>query len=138
MPTRLIRDGILTSERGARLSWEEEVFYRRLLSVVDDYGLYTSHVAWLRAALYPLQLDKIAERSVQRCLAACETAELIELYAVKDKGYLRVINFGQTCRAQPKCPLPDGYVVVQNSKTSYSLIATDNSCALMRIRIRIY
>ena len=36
MPTRILRDGILTSERVNLLDWEAEVFYRRLLSVGDD------------------------------------------------------------------------------------------------------
>ena len=61
MPTRLIRDAILTSGRVASLSWEAEVFYRRLMSVADDYGLYDARTPILRSALYPLQLDKMSE-----------------------------------------------------------------------------
>ncbi len=41
MPNRIIREGILTSEAVNSLSWEAEVFFRRLLSVVDDFGRLT-------------------------------------------------------------------------------------------------
>ena len=36
MPNRILREGILTSERVNALSWEAEVFYRRLMSAVDE------------------------------------------------------------------------------------------------------
>ena len=38
MPSRVIRDGILESESVNALSWEAELFFRRLMSVVDDFG----------------------------------------------------------------------------------------------------
>ena len=56
MPNRVIREGILTSERIEMLGWAEEVFYRRLMSVVDDFGRYYARPALLRAACYPLLL----------------------------------------------------------------------------------
>ena len=40
MPNRILRDTILRSERVARLSPTAELFYRRLMSVADDYGRY--------------------------------------------------------------------------------------------------
>ena len=48
MPNRILREGILTSERIERLDWAEEVFYRRVMSVVDDYGRYYARPALLR------------------------------------------------------------------------------------------
>ena len=49
MPTRLLREGILDSERVNRLNAAEEVFYRRLMSKVDDHGFYDARSAILRA-----------------------------------------------------------------------------------------
>ncbi len=47
MPVRLIRPGILSSLRVNRLTEGQEVFYRRLLSVVDDFGRYDAVPALL-------------------------------------------------------------------------------------------
>ena len=129
MPTRLIREGILTSERVASLSWEAEVFYRRLLSLVDDYGLADARPSVLRSALYPLQLEKMSECNVQRCLAACETAGLILLFARNGKSFLMVRDFGQSLRSAPKYPLPDGYKAIQIGKSKYQLVTPDDDCA---------
>lgn len=128
MPTRLIRDAILTSGRVASLSWEEEVFYRRLLSLVDDYGLSDARPSVLRSALYPLQLEKMSECNVQRCLAACETAGLILLFARNGKSFLMVRDFGQSLRSAPKYPLPDGYKAIQIGKSKYQLVTPDDDC----------
>lgn len=128
MPTRLIRDGILTSERVTQLSWEAEVFYRRLLSVVDDYGLYDSRPSILRSALYPLQLDKMSECNIQRSLTACETAGLILLYSQDGKPFLMILHFGQALRSLPKYPLPDGYKAEPVSKNKYQLLTPLSNC----------
>lgn len=132
MPTRLIRDGILTSDRVASLSWEAEVFYRRLLSLVDDYGLYDARPSVLRSALYPLQLEKMSECNVQRCLAACETAGLILLFARNGKSFLMVRDFGQSLRSEPKYPLPDGYKAIQIGKSKYQLVTPDDDCSQLQ------
>lgn len=121
MPTRLIRDGILTSERISSLSWEAEVFYRRLMSVADDYGLYDARVSILRSALYPLQLDKMSECNIQRSLAACEASGLILLYSYSGKPFLMIRDFGQQGKTVPKWPLPDGYEVQKVAEKKYEL-----------------
>ena len=121
MPTRLIRDAILTSGRVASLSWEAEVFYRRLMSVADDYGLYDARTPILRSALYPLQLDKMSECNIQRCLSACEAAGLILLYSHAGKPYLMILGFGQQGKSMPKWPLPNGYEVLKVSDKKYEL-----------------
>ena len=71
MPTRILRDGILTSERVNTLDWEAEVFYRRLLSLGDDFGLFDARPAILRPSLYPLKLDQMRETNIQSCLNDC-------------------------------------------------------------------
>ncbi|UQT43589.1 hypothetical protein M5E88_13075 [Akkermansia muciniphila] len=121
MPTRLIRDAILTSGRVASLSWEAEVFYRRLMSVADDYGLYDARTPILRSALYPLQLDKMSECNIQRCLSACEAAGLILLYSHNEKPYLMILGFDQQGKSMPKWPLPNGYEVLKVSDKKYEL-----------------
>lgn len=109
MPNRILRDGILTSERVNALNWEAEVFYRRLMSVVDDYGRYTAHPALLRAALYPLKLDAVRDANMERLLALVEQARLVRVYVVDGKRYLELLDFKQQVRAKDsKYPHPPG------------------------------
>lgn len=106
MPTRILRDGILTSERVNLLDWEAEVFYRRLLSVGDDFGLFDARPAILRPSLYPLKLDQMRETNIQRCLNDCSAAGLVRLYEVKGKQYGVIVNYGQRIRKESKPRYP--------------------------------
>ena len=38
MPNRMIREELLTCEKVNELSFGAEIFYRRLMSVADDFG----------------------------------------------------------------------------------------------------
>lgn len=101
MPNRILRDGIISSERVDRLSgWAQEVFYRRLISVVDDYGRYYANPSLLRAACYPLKLDKVSNADVGKWLSDCENAGLVSTYEVDGKRYLQLLDFRQQVRAK--------------------------------------
>lgn len=105
--SRMIREGILTSERVNALNWESEVFYRRLLSIGDDFGLFDARPAILRSSLYPLKIDHMREINITRCLAACEEAGLVRLYEVDKKPYGMIVDYGQRIRKEsvPKYPI---------------------------------
>ena len=101
MPNRILREGILSSERIAQLAWAEEVFYRRLMSVVDDFGRYYAHPSLLHAALYPLQLGKVSDSDIGKWLTACVDAALVRVYPAQDgKRYLELLDFRQQVRAK--------------------------------------
>lgn len=101
MPNRIVREGILTSEAVNCLNWAEEVFYRRLLSVVDDFGRYYAAPKLLRAACYPLHIDKVSDSDIGKWLSACETAALVRVYPAQDgKRYLEVARFNQQVRSK--------------------------------------
>lgn len=106
MPNRILREGILTSPRIARLGWAEEVFYRRLHSVVDDFGRYFADTGLLRAACYPRQLNKVSDSDVGKWLHACVAAALVRVYQVDGEEYLHVLDFNQQVRAK-KSKFPD-------------------------------
>lgn len=110
MPNRILREGILTSERLEELNWAEEVFYRRLMSVVDDFGRYYARPALLRAACYPLLLTKVSDSDIEKWLTACVNAALVRVYPALDgKRYLEMIDFRQQVRAvASKFPAFDG------------------------------
>jgi len=108
VPNRILRDGILTSPRVAKLVWGEEVFYRRLHSVVDDFGRYYADFGLLRAACYPRQLNKVSDSDIEKWLTACVTAALVRVYPAEDgERYLVVEDFKQQVRAtKSKFPKP--------------------------------
>lgn len=106
MPTRIIRDGILTSERINALSPLAELFYRRLMSVADDHGRYSGNLTQLRAYCYPLKLDSVKEDSIKKHLAECVGAGLIVPYTVEGKPYIVLVDFGQRINGKSKFPEP--------------------------------
>ncbi len=105
MPTRLLREGILTSDRVDQLDPPAEVFYRRLMSKVDDHGLYDARPSILRSMLYPLRVDRVREADISRWMAACQKAGLIALYQHDGKPYLQMLDTRWQARSEPKYPL---------------------------------
>lgn len=108
MPNRILREGILTSPRIARLDWASEVFYRRLMSVVDDFGRYYADAGMLRAACYPRQLGKVSDSDIGKWLTALVEAALVRVYPALDgERYLQLLDFRQQARAaKSKFPEP--------------------------------
>jgi hypothetical protein len=107
----------LTSELVNALSMGAENFYRRLMSVVDDYGRIEAHPAILRAKCYPLKLDTITDKQVKDWLTECahhvrhndghnDGQRLVTLYTVAGKSYLQINNFQQRTRTPSRCPSP--------------------------------
>lgn len=106
MPNRVIREGILTSDRIDQLDANAEVFYRRLMSKVDDHGLYDARPSILRASLYPLRVDRVREADISRWIAACEKAGLLALYVHEGKPYMQMLDTRWQARSEPKYPIP--------------------------------
>jgi hypothetical protein len=104
VPNRIIREAILTSDKVDELDPATEVFYRRLLSKVDDYGRFDARPSVLRASLYPLRLDRVREADCSRWMAACQKAGLIVLYSHDGKPYLEVVNTGWKARSESRYP----------------------------------
>lgn len=100
MPNRLVREGILDSERVNQLGAEEEVFYRRLMSAVDDFGRFDARPATLITTCYPLRHRQVTDEQIRAWLAACERAGLVRTYTVAGKPYLVLLDFRQQVRAK--------------------------------------
>ncbi len=118
----MIREGILTSDRVDQLDPQAEVFYRRLMSKVDDHGLYDARPSILRSSLYPLRVDRVREADISRWIAACEKAGLIALYQHDGKPYMQMLDTRWQARSEPKYPLPP-------TNKGGGLQAAANSCA---------
>lgn len=98
MPNRYIRAAAIESEMVNSLSWQGEVFYRRLLNRVDDFGRFTANLDLLRASIFPLQITKVSVSDTARLLKECEDAGLVFGYEVNGKRCL-VMNKWEKGRA---------------------------------------
>ncbi len=108
MPTRILREGIITSEAVNALSERAELFYRKLMSIVDDYGRFFANVDLIRAACYPLRISDVSSDEVSDFLDECESENLILIYEVGGKEYLQLSKFKQQTRSPSKFPSPSG------------------------------
>lgn len=112
MPKRLIRDEILDSTAVNSLSLRGEIFYRRLMSLVDDYGRTDARYEILRARLFALQFDSWSIEQVSKAVKECvntamgDGTPLLEHYTHNGKPYLQINNFGQRTRGESKFPAP--------------------------------
>jgi len=106
MPQRILREGILDSEKINELSWGAEVLYRRLMSVADDFGKYDGRLMMIRANCYPLKLHIVGDSDIGKWLQECCTSGLIRRYEVDGKPYIMIINFNQRLRSM-KSKYPD-------------------------------
>jgi hypothetical protein len=100
VPNRILREGILTSPRMVKLNWAEEVFYRRLHSIVDDFGRYYADHGLLRAACYPRQLGKVSDSDIGKWMRSTAEAGLVRVYEVAKERYLELLDFRQQVRAK--------------------------------------
>lgn len=135
MPSRLLREGILDSEAVDQLSPPAEVFYRRLMSVVDDFGRFDGRTSVLRSRLYPLRTDSVREADITRWIAECEKAGLIALYAVAGKPYLLFHKLGSPRSKESKYPPPPTGTTRPsdpNRSDSKHMFADVNGCARMK------
>lgn len=108
MPNRILREGILTSERIDELDEKTEVFYRRLISVVDDYGRYYAKPELIISAAYPLRSRSMCVADVEQMLCTCVAKKLMKVYQIDGKAYLEITDFRQQIRAKAsKFPSPD-------------------------------
>lgn len=140
MPSRIVREGILTSESVNACSWPAEVLYRRLMSVVDDFGRFYAKPALIRAACYPLQLEKVSDSDIGKWLLETEKAGLVRVYPASDgKRYLEIQKFQQRSRALVSrfpppaerqativdCPSSDGQVTVNGQADAHVVVVED-------------
>jgi hypothetical protein len=116
MPNRYIRESAIESEAVNSLSWQGEVFYRRLLNRVDDFGRYTANVPLLRASLFPLQLDKVRDSDIARSIAECVKSGLLYVYSADSKQFL-VINKWEQGRAKESKHPPPPVNICEHMKT---------------------
>ncbi len=108
MPSRIVREGINSSDRVNALSSLAELFYRRLINVVDDHGRYFGSPATLRTACWPTCPEKVTEKQVFQWLSECLASDnpLLIAYQSGKSTYIQLTDFRQQVRAKSKFPPP--------------------------------
>jgi hypothetical protein len=106
MPNRYVREAAIKSKAVNSLSWQGEVFWRRLLNVVDDFGRYSADADVLRADVFPRQLDKVREADISRLLAECEKAGLLYRFEADSKWFLVMNQWEQGRAKKSRYPEP--------------------------------
>jgi hypothetical protein len=150
MPNRIIREGIISSRRMAALSDSAEILYRRLMSVVDDYGRCEADPDLIRARCFPLQLEKWTVQRIASAMAEltvnhgeqpwstvnCGEPPLISVYSTKNKNYLQINNFGQRIQAKAKFPGPDDHDSTVSHGGSRWLTAQSESESYIQVPLK--
>lgn len=119
MPNRILREGIIDSRAFNSLTDDAQLFYYRLMSIVDDFGRFEADPELLRVKLFGRSLDRWPLTRVSQSLADVSGVltddghPLVTVYCVSSKMFLQINKFQQRIRAEKsKCPSPDGQVTV--------------------------
>ena len=120
MPNRIIKESICTSAEVEVLTWQQEVFWYRLLVQCDDFGCMDARPEILRARCFPLRLERVSAKDISGFMKVMVDTGLIEVYVVEGIPYLYVTKWEkhQQQRAKRrKFPAPDsnGYQMISDA-----------------------
>jgi hypothetical protein len=107
-----------------------ELFYRKLMSIVDDYGRCEMVLSVLRARLYSQRLDDVDQDDIRGWIAECSLGDkpLVIQYVVEGKSFLEIQEFDQQLRAkQSRYPGPT------DSSIRTRMYTNDNVRTLARV-----
>jgi len=133
MPNRILKETICTSENLNSLDTDAEVFLYRLIVTCDDYGIFFANTSILRAKCFPLRIDKIKDKDIEKWIKALVDANLIFLYENEGRQYLKLSKWDrhQQVRAtKSKYPTPD----MENSR----LISIDINCNQLLANVPVF
>lgn len=117
MPNRLLKEGIVDSDRINDLSAEAEVCFYRLLVVADDLGRMDARTAIVRARCFPLKEQSNIGSKIDGWLGELAKARLITRYVVAERPYLTISNWDQRVRSNGKYPAPSDGQLSDNGQT---------------------
>ena len=111
MPQRLLRPQIRQSERWNRLSYFEQSFYVRLLTLVDDYGRYEAHPVLLAHEAFPFgdpDGKPITPNMISNALTtfSSKCCQMLSCYQSDGKMFLQLSRWKERPRSDSKFPNP--------------------------------
>ena len=110
MPSRILKDSILTDKAFNSLTLTEESIYHRLLVSADDYGIFYADPILLLRILYPRKTD-VTEEVIREGLDHMEEAGIISRYTAEGEDYLKICSWENNQRlrnSRHKFPVPEG------------------------------
>ena len=123
MPNRIIKESIRTSDSIDQLSWFEECMFYRLIVSCDDYGCMDARAKILASTLFPLKDVRV--KAVEDALRKFSTLELVTLYEVDGKPFLRLKTWDRHQRVRDsKHKYPTPGEPAANDSNSRQLAAT--------------
>lgn len=128
MPNRIIKESICTSENLNNLESDAEIFFYRLIVACDDYGIFYANPSLLRSKCFPLKVDKIKDKDVEKWTNALVNAGLIFLYEYEGRTYLKMSKWEQHQQVRSKkskFPTPDieGVHLISNDINGNQMIS---------------
>lgn len=102
MPQRFLRPGITTSKRFNRLDYHAQIFYVRLLTLVDDFGRYDSDPMLLRSHAFPFGSPDgkdIPLKTIDNICLQLVTNDLAEFYRAGGKEVVQITRWNEKARA---------------------------------------
>lgn len=104
MPNRIIRDGLIDSERYAQISDQAKLFFIHLMLQADDFGCVSLSPTFLRRRCF---LDGPTHDRIARLICELVDADLVRTYEVDRKALAFIPRFRQRLqRSTSKHPLP--------------------------------
>lgn len=97
MPKRSLKEEITTSERLAAVSFNAECLFYRLLVCADDFGRFDARPIIVRSRAMPLR--DVCLTDVGQWLQELHGHDLIQIYTVHDKPYLKIQRWTERLRA---------------------------------------
>ena len=129
MPTRMIREGLLDSDKINLLSADGERLFTRLMLCADDFGRFDGRFIVIKNRAFPLK-ETMKISNIEKDLNECIKVGLITRYLVNGKPYIEIPGFNQRLRAKKSkypdndghmsddCPTDDGHVQATINKMS--------------------
>lgn len=133
MPNRIIKESICYSEDIDGLTPEEEIFFYRLMVNCDDYGILDARDSILRSRCFPLKVDSVKEKDIEKWLKSLIKGGLVFTYEVNGRTYLKMTSWEkhQQVRAKrSKYPQPNEQDITCNQMISDDCICPRESLSL--------
>jgi hypothetical protein len=104
MPTRMLREGLLDSERYSHLSDQGKLFFVHLILIADDFGCLSLSPAYLRRRIF---YNAPSNELIAKLICEVADADLIRTYEVDRRALAFIPRFGQRLRInKSKYPIP--------------------------------
>src|ERR1700694_4308966 len=104
MPSRVIREGLLDSQRYWNVTVEARQLFVHLMLLADDFGLVSLAPVFIRRRAFD---DAPSQAKVDKLLEQLHDVDLIRIYEFEGARFGFIPRFGQVLRIdKAKCPMP--------------------------------